>query len=414
VKRLVPPLPSRVWALLAASLVSALGLGLVVPFQAIYFHDVRRFSVEVAGLLVATFAGSALLGGFAGGSVSDRAGPRRAATVFALVAACGYAALAFVESPGQAFLAAGTAGLGFGGLMPSKASLLASVAGPQHRQTAYGLEFAGVNVGFAVGAALAGAIADVGRAATFTTIFLACAGCYVVFGALVSAIAPRERPELGGEAGRPSRYREVLRQPVVVGFAGVSLLYAAAGVAVYEVALPLFAKTEVGLDEGQIGLLFLLNSIAIVTLQLPITRLLEGRNRLRAVGTAMALWACAWLAVSAVGDAAPGREALIVFVPVVILFAVGECILAPVQGSLIADAAPERLRGRSLALSSSAFGTGMMAGPVAIGFVLARSPLGLWIVAAGALLLAAAIALRLEPAAPRAARRATSESQAVA
>jgi predicted MFS family arabinose efflux permease len=410
---LVPPLPARVWALLAASLVWALALGLIIPFQAIYYHEVRGFSVEISGLVVATFAGSALLGGFAGGSASDRAGPRRAAVGSALVAASGYAALAFVDASPEAFVAAGVAGLGFGAVMPSKASLIASVAGPQHRQAAYGLEFAVVNLGFAVGAAAAGLTADVRRPETFAAILLACGGCSLLFALLVSVIGPRARPEAAGEEGRPP-YRDVLRQPAIVGFAAVSLLYAAAGVAVYEVGLPLFGTTEAGLDEGQIGLLFLLNSVLIVTVQLPVTRLLEGRSRLRAVAATMLLWAAAWLTVSVAGDALQGREALAVFVPVVILFALGECIIAPVQGSLIADAAPERLRGRSLALSSSAFGTGMMAGPVGVGFVLARSPIGLWMLAAGTLLLAALVALRLEAAVPRAARRSPPRDQALA
>ena len=47
---LVPRLPARVWALESGSLVAALGLGLVLPFQLIYLHAVRGMSLGTGGL----------------------------------------------------------------------------------------------------------------------------------------------------------------------------------------------------------------------------------------------------------------------------------------------------------------------------------------------------------------------------
>jgi MFS family permease len=64
----------------------------------------------------------------------------------------------------------------------------------------------------------------------------------------------------------------------------------------------------------------------------------------------------------------------------VILFGLGECFQGPVQGALVADLAPPRLRGRYMAVSTNSWDLGFLLGPAIGGFILAasRSPSGRW------------------------------------
>ena len=55
----------------------------------------------------------------------------------------------------------------------------------------------------------------------------------------------------------------------------VNALYIGAGIAQLEI-LPAFAKNEAGVSERGIGWLFFINTIVIVLLQLPTTRLRRG------------------------------------------------------------------------------------------------------------------------------------------
>ena len=47
----------------------------------------------------------------------------------------------------------------------------------------------------------------------------------------------------------------------------------------------------------------------------------------------------------------------------VILFGLGECFQGPVQGALVADLAPPRLRGRYMAVSTNSWDLGFLLGP---------------------------------------------------
>ena len=94
-----------------------------------------------------------------------------------------------------------------------------------------------------------------------------------------------------------------------------------------------------------------------------------------------------------------GDRGRVVFGLAVILFGLGECFQGPVQGALVADLAPPRLRGRYMAVSTISWDIGFIVGPAIGGFILAAEPLALWPLAAIACLLRAR-ALAGEPPAP--------------
>src|SRR5215469_15021294 len=100
------------WLVQLGIFLNMLGYGAVLPFEVIYLHDGRGFSLSVAGLVVGTLTGVAVVAAPLVGPVIDRVGAR-ATTVGAGVAlAAGYAGLAFAHAPAQAFVAAAFAGVG--------------------------------------------------------------------------------------------------------------------------------------------------------------------------------------------------------------------------------------------------------------------------------------------------------------
>jgi MFS family permease len=109
-----------------------------------------------------------------------------------------------------------------------------------------------------------------------------------------------------------------------------------------------------------------------------------------------AVWAAAWLLVFGAGLwlTAAAAAAVIVFAGGV--FAVGECLQGPTQQALIAELAPDHLRGRYMALSTSSWSIGWIAGPALGAFVLQQEPLALWPAAAALCLAAGAGGLLLE------------------
>src|SRR5207249_98565 len=156
----------------------------------------------------------------------------------------------------------------------------------------------------------------------FTALFLIDAATYAAFLGLLAFVpaghASEARPD------EPTGYKSALRHRVFLALLGLNVVFVTAGYAQLE-TLPVFAKNEANVTERAIGLVFLVNSIVIVLLQLPVTRVVEGRRRLAMLAAMTALWAAAWLLVFGGGlwPAAGAAAALIVVAAAV--FGVGEC-----------------------------------------------------------------------------------------
>src|SRR5579859_3795141 len=128
-------LSRQLWIVQAGIFLNALGWGAVLPFEIIYLHSGRGFSLGVAGLVIGVVTGLAVVASPAAGPVIDRVGARATAVGGGVALAAGYAGLAAAHQPWQAFAAAAVAGTGNGALQPSQSALLASLApgGLRHR-----------------------------------------------------------------------------------------------------------------------------------------------------------------------------------------------------------------------------------------------------------------------------------------
>ena len=92
----------------------------------------------------------------------------------------------------------------------------------------------------------------------------------------------------------------MLRDRTFLGLWSLNFLFVAAGYSLLTL-LPQFARDQSGITERQIGLVFAFNTAAIVVAQLPLSHLIEGRRRMRALALMPLLWAAAWLMVDATG-----------------------------------------------------------------------------------------------------------------
>src|SRR5215471_14976147 len=99
-------LSRTLWLVQAGIFLNMLGYGAVLPFEIIYLHNGRGFSMGTSGLAVGLVAGVAVATAPLAGPLIDRYGARATATAAGLVLAAGYAGLALAHTPAQAFAAA--------------------------------------------------------------------------------------------------------------------------------------------------------------------------------------------------------------------------------------------------------------------------------------------------------------------
>ena len=395
-----PRLPRTVQLLQLGGLMNAFGNGLVVPFLLIYLHNERGISLGVAGLVLATNAAVSLISGPVGGALVDRVGGKAMLTTALGFLTAGFVGYSFVESAWQGFLASAIVGIGNGFFWPAQSTLLAGLSTRAQRSATFAMQRVIMNLGIGLGGVAGGFIAS----ESFRALFALDALTFVAYAAVLTVFVPdpartgEERPERSGS------YGTVFRHKVFMALMLLNALYIGAGIAQLEI-LPAFAKNEAGVSERGIGWLFFINTLVIVLLQLPATRLAEGHRRVPLLALLGAVSAAAWLLVPASSLWVSGAAAFLVLAIAVSIFAVGECLHGAVQPTLVVDLADPRLLGRYMAISALSWQVGFMVGPAVGGALLAASPTGLWLVMASVLLLTGLASLGLERGLPEALRR---------
>jgi predicted MFS family arabinose efflux permease len=393
-------LPRAVWILNLGGLANAVGNGLAFPFLVIYLHNVRGFSLATAGLVLATTGAVSLLCGPAVGVVVDRIGGRATLAGALVLLAVGFGSYPLISEPWHAFLASAVAGVGNSGFWPSQSALMAGLTPQSRRHGAFALQRVTRNLGIGLGGVAGGLIATTANPTSFTVLFLLDAATFLVFVAMLPLVPEPELPVAEDDVLARGRYRDVLRHRVFLGLVVLNVLFVTAGYAQFEL-LPVFAKNEAGVSEAGIGVIFFVNTLVIVLAQFPVSKALEGRRRMPALATMTILWALAWLVVLGGGHWLEALAAAVAFGAAAVVFGLGECFQGPVQGALVADLAPPRLRGRYMAVSTISWDIGFIIGPAVGGVILGAEPLALWPLAAVVCLVAGAGALALDRSLPR-------------
>ena len=401
VRSLDPRLPREVYVLEAGALVNAFGNGVVLPFLLIYLHNVRHIPFGLAGSAAAVQSAAALASGFLGGTLSDRLGPKRVLLGALAVMTVSFALMPLIRTAPDAFAIYTLWGIGSGSFWPSQSAMLAGLTPALKRTPAYALQRLAMNLGVALGGVVAGFIVSVHHPGSFTVVFAIDCGTFVAYMFVLARVRAPELAEnrLGGS------WRQVLRDRVFTRFTLLNAAFMTTGISLMVELFPAFGKNVTGIDEREVGIVFALDALGVVLLQLPVVRLAEGRSRMRGFALMGALWAGTDLAVWGTGKWAYATAAFAIFAAAVVVFAVGECLHGAIQAPLSVDLAPPQLVGRYLAASSISWQVGWIVGPAAGGFLLQHRPLLLWPLAAGANLVFAGAALALERRLPERVRR---------
>jgi MFS family permease len=402
-RSLDPRLPRDVWLLQIGGVLNSYGNGIVFPFLAIYLHNVRGFGIATAGIAIAISSAAQLVAGIGAGPVIDRLGARSVLAAGLVIQAAGFGLLPVVSEPWHAYALLAIEGVGSAAFWPSQSTLIARLTPAARLHAAFAQQRVTMNLGVGLGGITGGLIASVDSPGTFTVLFVFDALTFLAYVGVLGFVRDPGSPPLElGES--PGTYRDVLRDRLFLGLWTLNFLFVTAGYSLLNL-LPPFVRDHGQISERQIGLVFFFNTLTLVLLQLPASRWIEGRRRMRALALMPALWAVAWLGIDASGYWLAGTGAFVAVSACVIVFGLGECFHGPAHQALVGEIAGERLRGRYFALHSMSWGLGGAAGPAIGGLVLAAAPFALWPLAAAVCLVASVGALALERAVPERLRR---------
>lgn len=390
-------LSRELWLIAFGIFLNSLGYGAVLPFEVIYLHNERGFSLGAAGLAVGLITGVAVLVSPSAGSLIDRFGARTAAIGAGIILAVGYVGLAFATTPIAAFAAAALAGAGNGVLNPSQSTLLAVLTPPDARHRVTAVSRVATNAGIGLGGALGGLVAAYGLNG-FILLFLANALTYLIY-VLVLAVVVRDvvrsEPIKGG-------YRLLLQDGAFMRLAFINVAMIGVGWGVFSWLVPPFAEAQIGISTALIGLLLLPNTVTVVIAQIPVSRFAEGRRRVVMIVVAALLFVVACLLIVSAGF---WRDiAYPVLLIAAILVGIGECCYTTVLMPLVADLAPPNLRGRYMAAMGLSWWVGLALAPTLGTQVMSLSPALVFMAGAVVTSAAAVSALALEHRLPEASR----------
>ena len=401
-------LSRQLWIVQAGIFLNALGWGAVLPFEVIYLHNGRGFSLGVAGSVIGVLTSLAVVASPAAGPVIDRAGARATAVAGGVALAAGYAGLAAASRPWQAFAAAAVAGVGNGALQPSQSALLAGLAPAELRHRVVAVSRVATNVGFGAGGGLGGLIAATGLGG-LVALLLGNAATYLIYVIVLAAAVAKETPA----EPMPGGYRHVLRDGRFLWLAGINVAVITVGWGYFSWVVPQYAHADLGISLAPLGLLLLANAFTVAIAQMPVSWALEGGRRTTAIAISGVIFAGSFLLITAASRAHAG-PAYATLVIAAVAIGIGECFHTTALMPLVADMAPAALRGRYMAAMSLSWWIGLALAPTVGTRLLAVSAAASLLPAAGLAFAASVAALALGRHLPAAISRTPRPSAAAA
>jgi MFS family permease len=350
-------LPADVWLLFATTLVNRTGT-MALPFLVLYLTQHMHLPARVAGAALTVYGVGSLCSAPVAGWLCDRLGALRVMEL-SLVLSGGILLLFPLAHTLTAVLGLTLAwSLAGEASRPASLAALAEVAAPEQRRAAVSLNRLAVNLGMSIGPAAGGLLATV----SFPALFLVDGATSVVAG-LVLAVASRRMTALRRAGGAPVVERVVGPRvgPGVLADRWFLLFLAGAflvGMIFFQhtAAMPLFLVRELGLSSALFGMLFVVNTILIVILEVPLNLSMAGWSHRRSL-----VLGCILCGAGFGGMALVSSPWHLVLTTVVWTF--GEMILFPGSAAFVADVAPAARRGEYMGAYTMAFGLAFAVGP---------------------------------------------------
>ncbi|TRV77765.1 MFS transporter [Streptomyces sp. 130] len=369
--------------------VDALGTGLLRPFLLLYGVSVLGLSAPATGTAMTVGAVAGLAGMPAVGRWLDRGARSTVVAASMLVRVVGVALLLAAPAGNVPLFTAAALFLGIGNQAwpAAHAALVATVAHGRERDAALAGGRALRNAGLGAGALLATACMAGGTAA-LQALAAVTGIAYLASAALARSVRVRARPPAapaggGGEEPAP-RMRALLAANVIYVFC----------LNVPEVALPLVLVTQLHASPVWSGVVFVANTVLVVTLQVPVTVLMSRFSRGFVLAGSGVLLAASYLGFLAAAQLGPGWAAPAVAV-VSVVCTLGEILYAGSATALVTVLAPARVLGRALARFQLSSGFGLAVSPAVITALASHGPAALWgSLSAATLFSAGAVATR--------------------
>ena len=381
--------PQKFWIVVLVSFIDRVGGTLLFPFFSLYITQRFHVGMTQAGVVLGLFSIFGLLGGVIGGALTDKFG-RRKLILFGLVfSAVSTLSLGLVNRYSVLIPLAVVIGLLSDIASPAHGAMVADLLPERQRQEGFGILRVAGNMAWIIGPSVGGFVAN----RSFFALFVidAVISCLVAF--LFYRLMPETKPQAvaGKEAESVSStfkgYGLVLRDAAFVAFLVAGVLMGTVYTQMYS-SLSIYLRDVHGIQPQGYGFLLTVSAITVILFQFSVTRLIKRRPPflMMALGTLFYMLGFGMFGfVSLYGW----------FMLAMVVITAGEMIVVPTSQTIVANFAPEDMRGRYMAAFGLMWALPAAIGPGAAGVILDNfNPNLLWYLG-GALCAVAAVGFYL-------------------
>jgi MFS family permease len=369
--------------LLIALFVDTLGTGFFAPFAFLYYTANAGMTFSEVGLAVSAATLASIAASPALGLLIERAGYGPVMIGALLIECVGYALTLGVRDFWGLFGAVLIVQIGTRAFFPANSTLVAATYSDTQRDKIFSYIQVARNAGAGAGALLAFAAIAASETSGFGVLVIANSASFLLAAILLIPLRNGGRGEKKAAAPKALAVRSGLLRDgpfLVFTTANVGIVLALTAL---DIALPAYAVTALGAPAEVAGLLYAVNTITVIVVQIAVTSLVRKIRRGVVIlcGTAAFGVSFAVLALNGLG-ALSLPLLMIVLITVVLIYTVGELLVGPAVYAVASARAPEGNQGRYLNLFHLSWSVGGVIAPLGFGWALDNAPNAMWLVLA--------------------------------
>jgi len=363
-KKIYHEFPRLFWIVVGVSFIDGIGGTLLFPFFALYITQKFGVGMTQAGILLGISSLFGLIGGMIGGALTDKFG-RKQLILFGLVfSAISTLGFGFVNHFALLFPLVVVVGLLSSVARPAQEAMIADILPEKQRQEGFGILRVVGNLAWIIGPTIGGFLANINFFYLFVIdSIMSCLVAVIIYRAI-----PETKPEPHAhEKGESllktiSGYRWVARDSAFISFIVANILMLLVYQQMYG-SLSVYLRDNHGINPQGYGFLMTTSAITVVLFQFWLTRQIKHRPPFLMMAFGTVFYVIGFVLFGIVST-------FVLFALNIVIITIGEMIVVPTSQALVAGFAPEKMRGRYMAVAGLSWAIPSTIGPGAAGYIL--------------------------------------------